>query len=198
MIFSNFTTSMHTYLHTTIEIERKRRILQRLMADMCIVLLCASAGCGMMRKVERERSEGSQTTLRSGYTDSLNIQQRHTAGRLKLQQSDSSVTAYVLEIWPKGQFSIRKGEGFVGEAEKVQLRGRDLAVLKSVLAGDSTGTETRFEQRKHAEQASDSSSSSQLMVRKHPAWKWALILLAVGIGLDLVYNLYKKKKATHR
>jgi hypothetical protein len=44
----------------------------------------------------------------------------------------------------------------------------------------------------------NSSRFSQLMVRKHPAWKWALILLAVAIGLDLAYNLYKKKKATHR
>jgi hypothetical protein len=185
---------MYAYLHTTIKIQRKKRILQRLLADMCIVLLCTSAGCGMMRKVERERNEGSQNTLRSGYTDSLNIQQRHTEGRFKLQQSDSSVAAYVLEIWPKGQFSIRKGEGFVGEAEKVQLRGRNLAVLKSVLAGDWTGTETKFEQRKHAEQTSNSSSSSQLIVRKHPAWKWALILLGVAIGLDIVYYLYKKRR----
>lgn len=188
---------MQAHLTTQLRGHKNNRVLL-LLSACCIMLLFASAGCGMMRKVERERSEAAQHSLRSSFSDSLNIRQQHTASHLQLQHSDSSVAAYLLEIWPKGQFSIRPGEGFSGEAEKLRIHGRNLAVMKSVLARDSNQTEMKLEQQRHVEQSSVSSTFSKLMLRKHPAWKWALLVLAAAIGLDLVYNLYKKKKATHR
>jgi hypothetical protein len=189
---------MYAHLPTSTNFQSKRGLLLSILGDLSIVLLFASAGCGMMRKVERERSEATQHSLQGVFSDSLNIRQQHNAKRFQLQQSDSSVGAYVLEIWPKGQFSFRNGEGFVGEAEKVRIKGRNLSVMKSMLTGDSSQTETKLEQQRHGEQSWESSTSSKLMLRKNPAWKWALLVLAAAIGLDLAYYFYKKKKATHR
>lgn len=162
-----------------------------------ILLLLAAVGCGM-RKVERERQELLLTEGRSLFSDSLNLQQRSMASQYRLQQSDSSFADYTLHIWPKGQFSMDSHQGFKGEAEKILLRGRNMALLKSTL--EAAVQETHQDVQQHRQEAHELQQSSMetLAVKKNPAWKWALVLLAAAIALDALYKFLQKKKATHR
>lgn len=152
----------------------------------------------MMRKVDRARSDIEQSTTHRSDQDSLNILQQHTASHRQLQQSDSSDASYVLEIWPKGTFSISNGAGFVGEAEKVKVRGRHLNVQKTLLAVDSVHTAMKLIQQRSAVEELNNSRTRVLQLKKQPAWEWALMLLAAAVAADLIYTLYQKKKATHR
>jgi hypothetical protein len=159
-----------------------------------IVMLFSSAGCGMMQKVDRERLQSEQFSAASRNKDSLSLQGQHTASHFRLEQSDSSAATYVLEIWPKGTFSIRNGNEFIGEAEKVRVHGRHSALQKQLLVADSSHTTMKLEQLQTAQQQLESHRSKALQVKKHPAWGWALILLALAVGLDLAYTLYKKRR----
>ena len=163
-----------------------------------IVMLFSSAGCGMMQKVDRERLQSEHFSAASSNKDSLSSQGQHTASHFRLEQSDSSAATYVLEIWPKGTFSIRNGSEFIGEAEKVWVHGRHSTLQKQSLVADSSHTTMKLEQLQTAQQQLESHRSKALQLKKHPAWGWALILLGLAVGLDLAYTLYKKKKATHR
>jgi len=163
-----------------------------------IVIFFGSAGCGMMQKVDRERLQSEQFSAASSNKDSLSLQGQHTASHFRLEQSDSSAAIYVLEIWPKGTFSIRNGNEFIGEAEKVRVHGKLSTLQKQSLAADSSHTTMKLEQQQTTQQQLESHRSKALQVKKHPAWGWALILLGLAVGLDLAYTLYKKKKATHR
>lgn len=163
-----------------------------------IVMLFSSAGCGLMQKVDRERLQSEQFSAAGSNKDSLSLQGQHTASHFRLEQSDSSAASFVLEIWPKGTFSIRNDNEFVGEAEKVRIQGRHSALQKQSLVADSSHTTMKLEQQQTRQQRLESHRSKALQVKKHPAWGWALIVLGLAVGLDLAYTLYKKKKATHR
>jgi len=169
---------------------------QHLYIHTGIIILLLSPGCGL-RKIQRERLETTQTASSSTYKDSLEMQQQHSSSHNLVQQSDSSELMYELEIWPKGTISITEGMRFTGEAERIRFRGRNLHVKHSAKVADSSHTALKLSAKGLSTQHFESSKSNMLIVKKQAVWKWALIVLAIGVGLDLAYTLYKKKKATH-
>lgn len=107
---------------------------------------------------------------------------------------DTNNLDYAIQIWPKGVFAFSREKGFIGEADKIMVRGNKVST--SVLAGSNTleqqdkgSTEINLNQKqkkitKLKDKLKTSSSSWKLII--------AGICLVVILGWVLIKNFFKK------
>lgn len=161
-----------------------RYFIGTLLLPGCLVLL--SGSCGLLRKVEKESAESLQEQHSGIFEDSLSLVKQLSTSAFMQQQTDSVSSEYLLEIWPRGKFSLGANGRFEGEAEKISLRGHDLAKLKSFQLRQQDEAISSLNSLNKQNIRQEKSMQKQELVKKNPAWKWALILLA---ALILLYCL---------
>lgn len=151
-------------------------------------LLFLLSGCGMLRKVEKESNESFAAEHVDLSSDSLVLNLDRSKSFTHQERTDSAHAGYVMEIWPKGKFSISKDGIFEGEALKISMRGQHTALKKSseLTLQEAGKVAVKHFSKQHIRQ--EASVEKQDVVRKNPAWNWALILLAVAIGINFYYN----------
>ena len=94
-----------------------------------------------------------------------------------LLELDSAEMGFFLEIWPKGPFSFSPQNGFLGEAEKVLLRGHALHKKAVSEVVNLAGSELASQKLQLQEKVVMQSNSKQQVVTSTPALKWILVLV---------------------
>lgn len=156
--------------------------------------LCMSSSCGVLRKVERESNESFAAVSVAVRSDSLVMTMDRVSGMRMQERTDSITTGYDLVIWPKGKFSISKDGQFEGEALKVSMRGQHTAVGKSSQLDQQENQKGVVKRLAKEDLREAVSKKKQVVLKKNPALKWALILLAVAIGFNYYYYYYYYKR----
>jgi hypothetical protein len=142
-------------------------------------------GCGSFRKVERQQAESLVEQAVEISKDSLQTEDQRSIRVLLQGKTDSSASGYIMEIWPKGKFSISNTGGFEGEAEKVKLRGKLVSTNRFFQLDEQAEVRHALKQVNTQNIRQEKKAQKQELVKKNPAWKWALVLLSVLIFLNL-------------
>lgn len=150
-------------------------------AALSLVLLMVNAGCGL-RKVERERQVQELNESSGHHADSLKLEKTASYRAYQRQGTDSISSVFSLEIWPSGPFRIDAEKGFEGTAKKVLIHGHRLALLRSTVQSELQDSKSSLASSRKQDKQQRSLSQKQEVLKKNPAWKWALIMLALAIG----------------
>jgi hypothetical protein len=160
-------------------------------AALSLVLLLQTAGCGL-RKVERQRQTQELNESSAHHADSLNLEQTATSRTYQRQGTDSISTGFTLEIWPSGPFRINAEKGFEGTAEKVLIHGHRMALLRSSERSELRDSKSSLAAGRMQDKQQRSLSQKQEVLKKNPAWKWALVMLALAIGCYMAVDLLRR------
>jgi len=157
-----------------------------------LLFLVLSWGCGL-RKVEKQSAELLQTAHLDSSRDSMAAQVQRTEKLVWKHEADSTAHAYVLEIWPKGQFSMSDQGVFTGEAEKIRLQGQLINTKKSSQLRQQAEANSSLNSLKIKNKLDSKMSQKQALVKKDPSWLRALLLLALAIAINLALHFWKKR-----
>jgi hypothetical protein len=147
--------------------------------------------CGL-RKVEKEQSESLQEQHSEISKDSLHLEEQRSIRVLLQSRADSSSSGYVMEIWPKGKFSLSNTGAFEGEAEKIKLQGKLVNTRKSFQLGQQDEAKSSLKSLNSKVARESKLGQKQVLLKKNPAWARALLLLALAIGINLGIHYWKK------
>ncbi|MGN7205234.1 hypothetical protein ACTHQF_13255 [Pedobacter sp. SAFR-022] len=160
-------------------------------AAVSLVLLLHNAGCGM-RKVERQRQVQELNESSAHHADSLKLEKTASYRTYQRRGTDSISSAFALEIWPSGPFRINAEKGFEGTAERVLVHGHRLALLRSTEQSELQDSKSSLASSRKQDKQQRSLSQKQEVLKKNPAWKWALIMLALAIGCYMAVDLLRR------
>ncbi len=143
------------------------------------IIICLVPACGLLQR----SSKAKESTA-------LNSRQLQKVTRGSLLEGNSSTTqqelnfedssgSYQVEIWPKGRFSFEPGKGFEAEAEKVRISAQQNRSAGQLKQFSSAAAQRQLEAVEADAVRDQASSQQRLKQERHPAWGWALVLLAV-------------------
>jgi hypothetical protein len=169
---------------------RESKLLKSLFlkCGCCYLLALLGSGCGLIRKVEKEVYESSQKLETAVINDSLSLYQENLKYSALVSNTDSAAVDFILEIWPKGRFSISSHGVFEGEAEKLRLYGHGTAVNKSFQKLHTVATTSSLTSLNKLDFQKIRGQQKHTMTKKNPAWPWALVILSVLILGSLFYT----------
>lgn len=151
---------------------------------MVVVALCLS-NCGLLRNSSKSSNEVLYKKL--GQSDLKYIKQKEVSEELNVVANfkDSLIQDYEIQIWPKGNFSFSKDLRFVGEAEKVQIKGRANRLKEHNKTFNNQlkiNTKQVLEDQHNRKEVLTQKESSK---QTRPSWKWIAIfsiLIVVGFA----------------
>lgn len=163
-------------------------------AALSLVLLLLNAGCGL-RKVERERQVQELNESSAHHADSLKLEKTASYRAYQRQGTDSISSVFSVEIWPSGPFRINAEKGFEGTADKVLIHGHRLALLRSTEQSELQDSKSSLASSRKQDKQQRSLSQKQEVLKKNPAWKWALMVLSIALAaVFLKQTIVKRQK----
>ena len=92
-----------------------------------LVGLLLGQACSPLRNLEKNRLSSKTVSDSSLHADLMVNSEEKENSLYRVRSQDSLDEAYRIQIWPKGAFSYDPLHGFSGEAEKIQVHGRQMA-----------------------------------------------------------------------
>jgi hypothetical protein len=141
------------------------------------------AGCGLLRNSSKYTSETEDKSLDHANSKFLKEKEMRTELNITSHFKDSANHNYEIQIWPKGTFSLSEDKGFIGQAERIQVKGKSGRLTNGGI------TSRKLEQSKEGLLLADQQSKLKVTGKKElskqtsPSWKVTLIsaLLILGV-----------------
>lgn len=143
------------------------------------LMISLAPACGLLQRSTKakESTELNSRQLQKVTRESL-LEGSSSTTQQELNFEDSS-GSYQVEIWPKGRFSFEPGKGFEAEAEKVRISAQQNRSAGRLQQYSNAAAQRQLKVVEATAAQEQASSQQRLKQERHPAWGWALILLAV-------------------
>ena len=148
-------------------------------------------GCGPLRNLEKNRASSREVSVRHMHLDQETSSQNQAASLHLFRNTDSLNAQYSIRIWPKGTFSYDVVQGFKGEAEKIEIRGRDIQrKTRESLNYKASSKDQRSRTSLDVKQQR-SLTTKQQRLKKAVSWKTVLGYLLVAFCLGAGFLLFR-------
>jgi len=149
-------------------------------------------GCGLFKNTVTDLQQSHEQTTSGTKVQSLAQRDWLSRSGSVSFYRDSSNLDYFIQIWPRGRFSFSAGEGFSGEADKIQVTGKAKAGSVSSERHSSLQQDKGKLQKEHISEKKSVADQKLKIKKSAVSWKWVIAGFAfMGVLSCFLYTKLK-------